>query len=378
MRAYQPAKTAWLVDHRFRTNPSLAHKNLRAIRLGGERGAALIDLLDSLRAGRRLPAGARRSYDETLNLAIARLVLDDVLRIDTPHGFVGGPRAHRAVFARRRTHVESRPRSDLSVAVLADAACLPMPDAGRLTLELYLAHRRPVTPSDRQRLLTSARTLEVLTAGMDSRALDALANDWRRDPLPADPDNWIHWSSRSAASARSSDGTSYKLYISPALDALPAAFQRAVPVLSARGASAFKIGGGAYALCRPDCFVVYVGTRRALEATAHSLRVALNGIPGHGVPFTAAIDDTGLLSWGVDFDEGVRRSRAITQTSWRYWLCERLARFMTAAAESRHGPVSWMFALDRLSLDGIEIPGFVPTEAFVHDAAFRESRRVSA
>ena len=378
MRRYQPGTPKWLVNARFRTNPSLERRGLHTIRSAGERGVALADLLDFLRKGSRLPSAVRRAYDDELNRAVARLVLDDVLRISMRDGFVGGVRAHGAVFARGRLPQASKSANALSIRVLRDAARLPSFGHDRLTLELYLAHRRPVTPADRLRMPTAARTLEVLMAGMAAQAVEALANEWHRDPLPTDPDDWMHWSSQTSPPARSRNGTSYKLYISPTVDQLPTAFQRALPVFSARGVSAFKVGGTAYALCRSDCFVAYLGSRQALDTTARSLRVALRGIPGHGVPFTAPLDATGLLSWGVDFEEEVRRSGSRKQTSWRYWLCERLARFMSAAAREEQQLPPWVFALDRLSLDGIEIPGFVPTDTFVRDAGFRDSRRVTA
>jgi hypothetical protein len=93
------------------------------------------------------------------------------------------------------------------------------------------------------------------------------------------------------------------------------------------------------------------------------LAEALTGFPAHGVPFTAAIDASGLVSWGVD----PPRSEAIVawqeRESWRLWVTNRLAAALVSARNARSDGVEpWQFAIERLRLAGVDPDSWTPTE----------------
>jgi hypothetical protein len=374
----------WLEHGVFRTNPALDSRTLRRALGPAEQNASstrhthLMRLLrDRYRRAGPLPKQWRLAYDDALNRAVARLVLDDVLRLRSGSRFVGGVTAYHDIV--QSTPPESRPdtrfASRYSLDVLEAASALPVGSAAELVLVLYYGHRIPVTPAARQQFPSPHRTMRVLCdVGTPTRQL--LDAKWRMAaPAPRKP-IWLSWTKRRGR-RRDERTLTYKLYISAAFHRLGDAFRAALPVLTAHEVRTFKIGCDAYQLVRPDHFVAYVESRIHLEHTAASLRGALGDIEPRGVPFCAPAggDESGLLSWGVDFASVV--TSADDRTSWRWWLCERLARFLAAAKEVTGEPsvAPVTFALDRLALDGIDVATFTPTDGFLVEAALPVASR---
>ena len=118
----------------------------------------------------------------------------------------------------------------------------------------------------------------------------------------------------------------YKLYVSPRPERIREAFEIVVRVLSASGGVHFKLGDSVGGLLRPDKLMLYFTTRDALLETASVLHRELAGCDAHGVPFTAGLDDSGLLSWGVDPPENDRALRWMQRQSWRLWVVTRWPR----------------------------------------------------
>jgi hypothetical protein len=152
----------------------------------------------------------------------------------------------------------------------------------------------------------------------------------------------------------------YKLYVSPHVDALPDVLPALVEALTAAGAPRFKVGADAAGLLRPDKIVVYLNDVRQLESVAQAVEAVLNGVPPHGVPFSAEMAGDGLLSWGGDPPADTRAVGGRAE-SWRLWVCRRLAEHLVAAQLAplrRTHPRD--FALARLALDGIDVCSFAP------------------
>jgi hypothetical protein len=122
-------------------------------------------------------------------------------------------------------------------------------------------------------------------------------------------------------------------------------------------AISFKIGKDLPGICRPDKFVVYFDRPDDLQATAEEFRDRLAGHPAHGIPFTAAITDDGLLSWGADPPAGAGGSPS---SSWRLWVARRLAEHLTSARRSSGGLEPWHFALERLRVGGVDVDTWIP------------------
>ena len=371
----------WLERDVFATNPALDPRALRrALVPTGDaaptaRQTALLKLLnDRRRRHGPLPRGWRDTYDASLNRAVARLVLDDVLQVRWRSTFVGGARAYRRVFGgatRTRVHERTSLAHHHSLDVLEAAAALPVDTLEELLVALYFGHRKPVTPAARQQFPSPARTLHALLEGADASTRRLLETHWRLSSPAVRGQVWLAWSHRrSIPSLRRA--LTYKLYVSAELHRVGDVFRGAVPVFTAHDVRAFKIGCDAYQLVRPDKFVAYFDSRAQLDSVAVALRSAFDGMDGHGVPFCAPAggDQSGLISWGVDFSAVV--TSGDERTSWRWWLCERLARFLAAAKQVAATPgavAPVRFALDRLALDGIDVATFTPTEDFLVEAA---------
>ena len=299
---------------------------------------AIAELLESLRT----PA----EHDGDLT----DLVLDGILEIESEEGFVSGADAPLDFPA-------LPPHDPLSREALLYAQDLETRDVHALSAALYHFHRIPRTPFWTSRFADRETILSYL--GADRGALRALLE---REWIASDPNpDWIYWRSRSRSTHAGGDVT-YKLYISPRPECIRDVFATAVRVLSAFPGTPFKIGNGA-GMLRPDKFVAYFPTREVLNDAAAALRQELAGCDAHGVPFTAAIDDSGLLSWGIDPPKSDRALQWMPAESWRYWVVHRLAAAIAMAkgARTARAVPPWQFAFERARRHGIDVATWTPS-----------------
>jgi hypothetical protein len=349
-----------------------------------------------------LPAYVRSRLGEAgAALALARLVADGVLEIERgPEGFVSGAAA-MPLFA--APAAAGGRLAELSRAALRHgqelARTLREPDALHLSLRLYGYNRLPVTPRWRRTLPDAAAVRRYLGVAAGGRWQPLLERHWREPPAAGD-EPWLRWRPAVAAAGARSGATqaasaagaaggagaagapTYKLYVSPAPEALPEAFGAVLDGLAAVGPPGFKVGAGAGGLLRPDKIVAYFETFERLAAAAGALTEHLAGVAAHGVPFTSEIAGGGLLSWGVDPPPaaGLGLLGSDGRMSWRLWLTNRLARALIAgvaaagdagaagaagvagardaAAEGTMEP--WRFAVERLRLEGIDTDSWTP------------------
>src|SRR5207248_2006408 len=100
------------------------------------------------------------------------------------------------------------------------------------------------------------------------------------------------------------------------------------------------------------------------------------GMPAHGVPFTAQIDAKGLLSWGMDPPHS-EHLLPWQGPSWRYWITDRLAGALISANRTNAREVKpWQFALERLQLEGIDTTTWLPS-ASLWEQAKPEDRAIA-
>lgn len=300
------------------------------------------DLLRTLRSATRL---AGRVAEATL----LRMVLDEVIEIECDGEFLSGVAAAARLFGSDPAALPSGRIGALSLEALRHAAALDIDDARTLAARLYHFNTRPLSPRWVSRLPDRAALLSFLgltdTAGFGE---------------PSGHEYWLSW--RASSGRRNcANATTHKLYVSPPAehlrDALPAVF----PLLEEDGrASALKVGGEPCGLLRPDKLVVYFDSHDDLLRGAGRIQERLEGMPAHGVPFTADISGDGLLSWGVDPPEGHQMLRWQGSSSWRSWIANRLAASLLAAARSECSMPAWQFALERLRLDGVDTASFAP------------------
>lgn len=306
-----------------------------------------------------LPSFARRALRDEAEGAIARLVADGILEIKRGDRFVSGPDA----IARedRGSDGGGGAVAKLSRAALEHASRLGIEDPRLLSLKLYGYHRAPLSP----RLAKAYPTRSSIEAywGLDAgEARSILDRAWI--PLSKGGDEakakdvWIAFRSARPRAAIPATGPMYKLYISPAFDAIPQAFAAALPVLTDLGVDQLKVGATIEGLLRPDKWVAYFGTFEELSLAAGALDRALAAIPAHGVPFSGGVDARGLLSWGMDPPPGARGD---DRESYRLWMTNKLASAIVDAARAG-AEEPWRYAVDRLALEGFDTRSWTPTE----------------
>lgn len=285
------------------------------------------------------------------------LVLDGILEVESDDGFVSGADALPIVGGSVITPEPREAVTRLSRDALLYAQDLVTNDPATLTTALYLYNRIPASPFWKARFPSRDAVLSHL--GADRGPLRALLE---REWVASTFDGWLSWSPKHPV-GRTGDDVTYKLYVSPRPERIRDAFEVVVRVLSGFPGSQFKIGDGVAGLLRPDKLVTYFTTREELSEAGSALHRELAGCEAHGVPFTAALDETGLLSWGVDPPDNERVLRWLQRQSWRFWVVQRLAGALAIARTARSAAAvePWRFAIERARRQGVDVETWTPS-----------------
>jgi len=322
-------------------------------------------LLLTLRQPGPLPEYARTILGERCNQEIGRLVLDGVLALQRAGRMITGAEAASLICESREDlttdSADAGYLERLSLNALKYGQSLGLEDRMALSMRLYSYNRVPLSPYWKRTLRDADAVTDFLRI-RNGRSKDLLDREWQ-DVSP-DNEGWLTWQSR-RLDTRDAFGTRIatgpKLYVSPAVDQLPDILPRVLTVLSRSPVRQFKIGKGAAGLLRPDKLVVYFNRYDDLMTTAEELKRELNGCAAQGVPFTAALGEDGLLSWGVDPPSNGRVLPWLGLESWRLWVTNRLAAALIAARSDGSSSMEpWQFALRRLELEGVDTRSWVP------------------
>ena len=302
-----------------------------------------------------LPSYMAASLGAQLDATVRRLVLDGVLEIAHDGGYVSGVDALAVLEPGAAPDGQEAGGRivRLSLDALRYAAGLEISDLPTLAGRIYAYNRMALTPAWARRLPSREAVAEhVGVAPATSR--------WTAVGEPGGV--WRAWT---RARANGSGGeTTHKLYVSPQPGALPDAMRIAVEVLGDTAASGFKVGADLLGILRPDKLVAYFASFDALAEAVERLRPPLEGLPAHGVPFTAEITRDGLLSWGVDPPRSEHTPGLTGGESWRVWLAHRLAGAVLAARSAgADAPEPWRYALERIRLDGVDPRTWAPGQA---------------
>lgn len=283
--------------------------------------------------------------------ALARLVLDGVLEVEVDGAFATGAAAHGVYFD--GLPLEGRSRlARLSLDAVRHGEALGLPDPRVLHRRLYQFHARPVSPGWRRRLGTESAVAAFL--GVRRGSGRGLGHAVER--------GWHYW--RRSGSGAGKRAPAYKLYISPAVEGLPEALAGTIDLLRRNpGPVAVKVGRDLPGLLRADKLVAYFRDRATLLEAAAALGRSLAGMPAHGVPFTADLGGDGLLSWAADPPADAAVFDWVGDGSWRAWVTARLASSLTLATSASAAVPGWLFAVDRLSLDGVDPATWEPAPA---------------
>jgi hypothetical protein len=294
---------------------------------------------------------------------LSALVADGVLEVEHDGVFVSGGAALRLV-APQAAPIAS-PERGLATAAIEYAASYEGLDAVSLAQRIYLFGRRPCTPERRRRFATDADLLSFLCA--DSDIPNLLSSAWTFDT--ESDGSWLVWSTGSR-SAR----LTHKLYISPQFEVMPRLFAATVRALVRAECEHFKVGRGGDGVCRPDKMVAYFASLEQLHACATLIEADLatsdlSAASSQGVPFTAGIDRSGFLSWGMDPPKLLSSIGSHEFQSWRGWISWRVAIAVLSARGTADERDIVPFVLRRLELDGIDTGTWTPNLAIWRDAA---------
>lgn len=280
------------------------------------------------------------------------LVLDGILEIESAEGFVSGADAMPLVAAPVR-----EAGGALSREALAHAQELETNDPQTLAMALYRYNHIPITPFWKTRF--AGREAILAHIGADRGALRAiLERDWKF----SDANAWLSWTSLLAPLTNGREQPNYKLYVSPRPERIRDAFEVLVRTLTAIPAT-FKMGNSVTGLLRPDKLVAYFATREQLDEAASMMQRELAGCDAQGIPFTASIGESGLLSWGVDPPENEVVLRWLQRNSWRLWVVQRLGGALAIAKSARTASAvePSRFAVARIQRLGVDVETWTPS-----------------
>lgn len=309
-------------------------------------------LLLTLQNPSRLPQYAIDDLGERCDSIVGKMVLDGILEIEENGVMISGPAALGAVTGSETFRLHQDTLAALSLRALAYAEALDVLDVSELSMRLYAYNRIPATSHWLRAFPDDPSVRKHL--GVDKPALNRLLSGISVELPPRPNEAWIVWQSRQITSAKPRAGI-YKLYVSPALDDLAATFSNTMCALARSKAFQWKVGRNVYGLLRPDKILAYFRNFVDLQEMAAHLTARLQGCASHGVPFTAEISGSGLLSWGVDPQAEAQTAAWPMRESWRARICNRLATaLLYAKAAATNGPSPLRFAIERLRLDGID------------------------
>ena len=320
-------------------------------------------LVRALATPRALPDRLRAASDDASVDEILRLVLDGVVQVEGDRGFVCGAGGDFLFDAPDGdTHAASDCIMRMSLDALRHASWLRIQNVSALSARLYFFNRAPVTPRWANRLPNPSATRDWLGLTRTGATRALLERHWEFVPSN-EPGGWLSWVPRESQPAKMRESPTYKLYVSPACAHVRETFHAVVEELARFGPTSFKVGGDVQGLLRPDKIVLYFPAADALARCAEHLHRALDGTPAHGVPFTASVESTGLLSRGIDPPASAKVLSWRTSESWRLWTTNRLAVYMlTARATSNESTrvSAGSFARLRLALDGVDTRSWNP------------------
>jgi hypothetical protein len=194
---------------------------------------------------------------------------------------------------------------------------------GQTYRRLYQFNSVPRSPAH-QRLLgdpVALRQQLIAAAGVD-RA-DAAPGDYRLGRGGAG--SWLSWRNPEARGGSTIVGTR-KVYVTVAIDQLPAVLRAVFRVARDTAVPVLKFGADYANLRRPDRVVFYTRDRGHAKAVADALRPVLCDIPATELPFAEWLSTA--VYTGLDPPPGFRSG-----VSWRGWVCRMLAGALDSVAE---------------------------------------------
>ena len=322
------------------------------------------DLLQHLQGKEEFPDTFFVEQSGETNAEIAELVLDGILEICHRGRFVSGVDARDAVYQPTDAIENFGTISRLSIEALKHGQSLPIDVPEQLSAQMYFYNRVPISPKWMALLGSEEQVAAHLGIAGGGASAGLLDNHWTLSSRTPERAGWLAWWRKRHVRNQNKSSAIFKLYVSPALNAVASAFAGIVEVFTEEGVPQFKVGADLLGLARPDKIVAYFDSFEHVEHVARRLEERLGEVKVQGVPFTADLGGDGLLSWGIDPREKPVLDQEIP-FSWRLWITHHLAKSLIVARQSPRADVEpWRFALERLNFEGVETDTWTPTLAF--------------
>lgn len=319
------------------------------------------ELVRALKEPGPLPPGAVDRLGRRADETIARLVLDDMLEIETHSGFVSGVAASEVVLQIEDPEAPEGLLSELSWSALQFGQAMELGEPLALARRLYGYNAVPASPRYRHRFPTTRAVAEFLGLDGFGASLQLVESgsertvDWRHGGA------WWSWLAGDADAVPTGRQV-YKLYVSPEVEQLRDAFHTVIGTIGKDGPFCFKVGRDLLGILRPDKLVAYFAHQEQLQAASERLSDELDGMRPQGVPFTADAGANGLLSWAVDPPRDDWSPQWYRDRSWRMWITHLLAASLHAARMTARAPLPpWHFAQVRVALEGVNPQTWAPT-----------------
>jgi len=300
----------------------------------------------------RLPEYVRGSFGPEADDAVAELVADGILEAEFEGSWLSGPAAFRPQ-ALHQNFLRA-PLPILSVGArsrqaLRAAAGMGAESPDLVASFLYRYGTTPILPSR-----------AGLWADSDAIRANFRLDDAGLTPKLSDDSAWWVFPGETS----SGQGRPPKLYVGVAVAALQEAIRRVLNLARQRGSAtpAFKVGASVHGLHRPDRIVLYPGGVEDAAAWGATLVETLADLPADPVPFTAALNPAGQVSWGAD--PGPRAGRAWWKdgVSWRSMVTKCLAKALVEACRAGEAE-PWTYATERARLAGVDPETWAPLDA---------------
>lgn len=294
------------------------------------------------------------------------LVAAQILEVGHDGAFKTGLAAAESL-SQKSIGEQSRGRlARLSVQAVDEVGRLELDNPKAIAARLYAFNRVPASESWRKRWpgITLREEIDkAVNSTLRSRLRDT--RGWTRE---GSVETWSTYLCSSTGLANRLEQPMYKLYISPTPRFYVESLRRSLPIIrKSAGVIALKTGNDIYGALRPDKTIVYFVRSEALTLTADRLLSVLKDIPAQGVPFSAELSDTALLSWGVDPPRISYGQASVLSDSWRTWLTNRLGAALWQAKQAGlKGESMRDAAFRRLEIAGIDTERWMPRDsAFV-------------
>lgn len=198
---------------------------------------------------------------------------------------------------------------------------------GQTYRRLYQFNSVPRSPAHQRLLGDPVALRQQLIAAAGADRADAAAGDYRLGR--GGTGGWLSWRNPEARGGSTIAGTR-KVYVTVAIDQLPAVLRAVFRVARDAAVPVLKFGADYANLRRPDRIVFYTRDWGHARAVADALRPVLCGIPATELPFAEWLSTA--VYTGLDPPPGSRSA-----VSWRGWVCQVLADALHSVAEPDPG-----------------------------------------